>query len=88
MSFYLQTIETDIRTYITYIVSNHYKADPLWFVNPSYVGKEFVDEFTAGYSLLKRNEVIKKHHRKHPEDICSGMEIVRVSNLRQGTALI
>lgn len=68
LSFYLQTIETDIRTYITYIVSNHYKTAPLWFVNPSYVGKEFVDEFTAGYSLLKRNEVIKKHHRKHPED--------------------
>ncbi len=59
LSFYLQTIETDIRTYITYIVSNHYKTAPLWFVNPSYVGKEFVDEFTAGYSLLKRNEVIK-----------------------------
>ncbi len=70
LSFYLQTIETDIRTRITYIVSNHYKTDPFWFVNPAYIGDSFIQEFCAGYSKLKRNnDVIKKHHRKHPEDI-------------------
>lgn len=69
LSFYLQTIETDIRTRITYIVSNHYKTDPFWFVNPAYIGDSFIQEFCAGYSKLKRNnDVIKKHHRKHPED--------------------
>lgn len=69
LSFYLQTIETDIRTYITYIVSNHYKTDPFWFVNPSCVGTAFISEFCAGYPKLRRNnDVIRKHHRKHPED--------------------
>ena len=69
LSFYLQTIETDIRTRITYIVSNHYKTDPFWFVNPAYVGNSFINEFRAGYSKLKRNnDVIRKHHRKHSED--------------------
>lgn len=70
LSFYLQTIETDIRTHITYIVSNHYKTDPIWFVNPACVGEAFIDEFRAGYPKIKRNnDVIRKHHRKHPEDI-------------------
>ncbi|MBQ4395496.1 MAG: Abi family protein [Paludibacteraceae bacterium] len=69
LSFYLQTIETDIRTRITYIASNHYRTDPFWFVNPSYVGAAFISEFCAGYSKLRRNnDVIRKHHRKHPED--------------------
>lgn len=69
LSFYLQTIETDIRTRITYTVSNHYKTDPFWFVNSIYVGDSFINEFRAGYSKLRRNnDVIRKHHRKHPED--------------------
>lgn len=69
LSFYLQTIETDIRTRITYIVSNHYKTDPVWFVNPAYVRGTFISEFCIGYPKLRRNnEVIRKHHRKHPED--------------------
>lgn len=69
LSFYLQTIETDIRTYITYIVSNHYRTDPVWFVNPSCVGSDFINEFSTAYLKLRRNnDVIKKHHRKHPED--------------------
>ena len=69
LSFYLQTIETDIRTYITYIVSNHYRTNPVWFVNPSCVGSDFINEFSTAYSKLRRNnDVIKKHHRKHPED--------------------
>lgn len=69
LSFYLQTIETDIRTHITYIVSNHYKTDPFWFVNPACVASAFITEFCAGYPKLKRNNnVIRKHHLKHPED--------------------
>lgn len=69
LAFYLQTIETDIRTYITYTVSNYYKTDPIWFVNPHCVEREFIREMKASYENLKRNEVIKKHHRKHPEDM-------------------
>lgn len=69
LSFYLQTIETDIRTRITYIVSNHYKTDPFWFVNPDCIEDTFINEFRACYPKLKRNnDVIRKHHRKHPED--------------------
>lgn len=68
LSYYLQIIETDIRTYLTYTVSNHYKTKPFWFVNPSYVKCGFIDTFKANYEGLKKNEVIRKHHKKHPED--------------------
>ena len=69
LSFYLQTIETDIRTYITYIVSNYYKTDPVWFVNPSCVNSGFITKMCADYPKMKsNNDVIRKHHRKHPED--------------------
>ncbi len=68
LSYYLQKIETDIRTHITYIVSNYYKTDPIWFVNSSFVNQKFIDKFRSDYSSLKRNEVIRKHHRKHPAD--------------------
>lgn len=68
LSFYLQTIETDIRTYITYIVSNHYKTDPTWFINNECVKDVFAENFRRNYDKLKKNDVIRKHHLKHPED--------------------
>lgn len=76
LSYYLQIIETDIRTYLTYKASNYYKEDPFWFVNNSYVKSDFISRFIGSpdvrgiYGNLRlNNDVIKKHHRKHPEDI-------------------
>lgn len=68
LSYYLHIIETDIRTYITYTASNLYKDDPLWFVNPSYVGEDFIANFPVMYDNVKKNEVIKHHHHKYPDD--------------------
>ena len=75
LSYYLQIIETDIRAYLTYTVSNYYKEDPFGFVNSSYVKKEFIDRFKGSPdsrgmydNLRQNNDVIRKHHRKHPED--------------------
>lgn len=77
LSYYLQIIETDIRTFLTYTVSNEYREDPFWFVNSSCVKQDFIDRFIGCppdykgiyYNLKLNNDVIKKHHRKHPEDI-------------------
>lgn len=67
LSFYLQTIETDIRTQITYVVSGHYIEDPYWFVNPRCVKQEFVNSFVEKeYADIKKNDIIRKHHRHHP----------------------
>jgi len=69
LSYYLHIIETDIRTYITYTASNLYHDDPLWFVNPSYVGPDFITKFPDIYDNVKKNEVIKHHHGKYPKDM-------------------
>lgn len=79
LSYYLQIIETDIRTYLTYTASNYYKEDPFGFVNSSYVKQDFINRFKGStdaftYSrgiydnLRQNNDVIRKHHAKHPED--------------------
>lgn len=68
VSFYLQTIETDIRTFITYTVSNYYKDDPTWFANEKYMSKEFIDRLEAIYTNTKRNEVLFRHHKKYHND--------------------
>ncbi len=69
LSFYLQVIETDIRTYLTYIVSNFYKEDPVWFANPQVVNSTFTSKLTDIYDAVKQNDVIKRHHKFHHNDI-------------------
>lgn len=68
LSFYLQTIETDIRTYLTYTASNYYKDDPTWFANGKFVRKEFLDGLEKNYANLMHNDVIRRHHQKYHND--------------------
>lgn len=69
LSFYLQTIETDIRTYLTYTVSNHYSADPVWFANPLMVNSKFLLKLPDIYGAVAQNEVIKRHRKFHHNDV-------------------
>lgn len=69
LSYYLHIIETDVRTFLTYTASNRYKHDPIWFVNPSYVGADFISKFPDIYVNVRNNDVIKHHHNKYPEDL-------------------
>lgn len=66
---YISRIEVNIRTYITYTVSNHYKNDPTWFVNPRVVSPRFRQEFEQKiYNTLRQNPCIANHHRRYTND--------------------
>ena len=70
VSFYLQTIETDIRTYITYTVSNHYKDDPIWFAQPQFMTHKFLEESLPNIiTSVGKNDVIRRHRRNHPQNL-------------------
>ncbi len=65
----LDRIEVNIRTQITYIVSNHYRNKPTWFVDPAVVSADFINNFDDKvYKTIKDNPVIKRHHIKHAND--------------------
>lgn len=67
--YYLNRIEINIRTQITYIVSNKYKQHTTWFVNPQIVESEFIKSFDKTvYNDLKKNPVIQHHHSKYIND--------------------
>lgn len=65
----LDRIEINIRTRITYIVSNHYKNSPTWFADKNIMKSEFVDDFEDKvYSTILGIDVIKRHHQTHIND--------------------
>ncbi len=66
---YLNRIEVNIRTQVTYIASNQYRQCPTWFVNPSIVQPQYVKTFDKTvYNDLKKNIVFQLHHKKHMND--------------------
>ena len=65
----LERIEVNIRTQITYIVSNFYKSSPTWFADSSLMDNDFVDTFEEKvYKTLRDNPIIKRHHNKYIND--------------------
>lgn len=65
----LDRIEVNLRSRITYIVSNHYEQSPTWFVDRSIMQPSFVASFRKKvYSTLLENPVIKRHHDKYIND--------------------
>lgn len=66
---YLCRIEVALRTYIIYTLSNKYKESPTWFVNPCIMQSGYIKKFNAVYSNIKIKPVIKRHHKKHINDI-------------------
>ena len=68
---YITRIEINLRTYITYFVSNRYKENPCWFADDSVMSHEFVDSFdTEIYTeKFRKHPVISDHHKKYPEDV-------------------
>lgn len=56
LSKYISRIEVAFRTYLTYKLSNKYKGDTCWFVNPSVVEQSFINDFSDKcYKEVKRN---------------------------------
>lgn len=67
--FALDRIEVNIRTQITYIVSNHYIKSPTWFADSNIMNDDFVKTFEEKvYKTLKENPIIKRHHDKYIND--------------------
>ena len=65
----LDRIEVNIRTQITYIVSNHYVNSPTWFADSNIMESGFVSTFEEKvYKTLRDNPVIKRHHDKYIND--------------------
>lgn len=68
---YLTRIEVNIRTYITYHVSNLYKTKPCWFISHSVMKPSYVNSFYATVYSTKAfqdNPTIIEHHKKYPMD--------------------
>lgn len=65
---YLFRIEVNIRTFITYCVSNHYKKNPYWYADSAIMNAKFVSDFYSSFywRMKKDNPVIKEHHKNHP----------------------
>ena len=68
---YLTRIEVNIRTYITYHVSNLYKTKPCWFISHSVMKPSYVNSFYTtvyGTKAFQDNPTIIEHHKKYPMD--------------------
>lgn len=63
---YISRIEVAIRNVFIYELSTKYNDNPTWFVDPKVVSTEFISKFEASaYNSIKKNEVIKRHHKKY-----------------------
>lgn len=69
LSPYLYRIEVNFRTYLIYTVSNKYKNKPTWFADPKIVSSSFITHLAASYFTIQKNDAIKHHHKKYPNDI-------------------
>lgn len=64
---YLNRIEVNIRTYITYVCSIKYKSNNTWFVDSNILKADYVSAFDKEvYNRLRRNPIITRHHAKYP----------------------
>ena len=67
---YITRIEINLRTYITYYISNLYKDNPCWFVDGRVMDAVFIDSFDSEIytEQFRKHPVIADHHKKYPED--------------------
>lgn len=69
LTYYLNRIEVNLRTFITYTVSNHYKESPTWFVDSLVMKSNYIADFEEKvYKTIRENPVIKRHHNKYIND--------------------
>lgn len=82
---YLSRIEVSIRTTIIYHLSNKYKADPYWFINPAVVTPQFIHEFRGKvYNHIATKSPIVAHHNRYKGDYAPAwktMEYMTMGNL-------
>lgn len=66
---YLNRIEVNLRTYITYYCSIKHKNNNIWFADDKIVTRSYVASFDESvYKTIRKNPVIIRHHNKYPND--------------------
>ena len=68
---YINRIEINFRTKLIYYISMRYRDDSRWFVDPSIMFPEKVEEFKSKIyteRFIQDNLTLKKHHNKYPLD--------------------
>ena len=67
---YINRIEVAFRAHIIYELSNKYKNDPVWFINPNIVSQQFIQTFDKEIynEKFRNNAIIFRHHNKYPND--------------------
>lgn len=66
---YLNRIEVNIRTFITYHCSIKHKNNNIWFVDKSVIAQSYISKFDRNvYNTVQKNPVIMRHHRIRPND--------------------
>ncbi len=68
LSRYLYRIEINIRTFVSYTVSNKYRSNPFWFADSRAVDSKFLSQLPQIYSDISKNNAIKNHHAKYIND--------------------
>ena len=66
---YINKIEINLRTYITYTASNKFKFNNVWFTDNSCVNTNYAGSFIKTYGrLIYKNKVLINHHQKYKND--------------------
>lgn len=82
---YLSRIEVAVRTSLLYELSNKYADNPVWFVDPAVVSAKFINDFpNAAYNAIRKNDVIRRHHKKYLGEYAPAwktMEYMTLGNL-------
>lgn len=66
---YLERIEVNVRTYISYVCSIENKNNPHWFADKGVMKNSFVKDFDISvYNKMKKNPVIMRHHKRYIND--------------------
>lgn len=68
---YLNRIEINFKTFLTYHVSTLYPDSPTWFADPAIVSREYIQEFDKIVytdKFKKSYPAIKRHHQIHKND--------------------
>lgn len=70
LSRYITKIEVNLRTYITYYVSNYYKDNQFWFSDPEIMSDDYLSDFDMEIynDKFRSKPVIADHHEKYDED--------------------
>lgn len=69
LSQYISRIETNFKTRVIYYISNHYCENPTWFADGRIMHRQFIAYLPTCYSSVRKNAVIARHHKKHPNEI-------------------